>query len=260
VGFGHRQQQHQQQRQPLQQQQQQRPQAGGSSVVARPPTSGRTAPRQRHGSVQARALAATGIVPLGYDFLTFLTATVLVVPSCKFLKISPVLGFLAAGLALEQAGCVCCVVWRFGRDLCSSVAASSRGCWHARRTWQAVSARPRPNTMQPHPKHTRSHPVVLPTLLLACCRMLKDLTDMETLSELGVLFLLYEQGLELSFDRLKVRVTMCVVACLRACVCGCTLASVRQGHRPRAACLQRACLPWQPCRASSACRACTPCC
>lgn len=34
--------------------------------------------------------------------------------------------------------------------------------------------------------------------------MLKDLKDMETLSELGVLFLLYEQGLELSFDRLKV--------------------------------------------------------
>lgn len=28
---------------------------------------------------------------------------------------------------------------------------------------------------------------------------------METLSELGVLFLLYEQGLELSLDRLKVR-------------------------------------------------------
>jgi Kef-type K+ transport system membrane component KefB len=35
--------------------------------------------------------------------------------------------------------------------------------------------------------------------------MLKDLKDMETLSELGVLFLLYEQGLELSLDRLKVR-------------------------------------------------------
>lgn len=36
------------------------------------------------------------------------------------------------------------------------------------------------------------------------CSMLKDLKDMETLSELGVLFLLYEQGLELSLDRLKV--------------------------------------------------------
>lgn len=34
--------------------------------------------------------------------------------------------------------------------------------------------------------------------------MLKDLKDMEILSELGVLFLLYEQGLELSLDRLKV--------------------------------------------------------
>ena len=59
-------------------------------------------------SVSAKAIAgtltATGIIPLGYDFLTFLTATVMVVPACKWLKISPVLGFLAAGVALEQAG------------------------------------------------------------------------------------------------------------------------------------------------------------
>jgi Kef-type K+ transport system membrane component KefB len=41
-------------------------------------------------------------------------------------------------------------------------------------------------------------------LCLLACSMLKDLKDMETLSELGVLFLLYEQGLELSLDRLKV--------------------------------------------------------
>lgn len=46
---------------------------------------------------------------------------------------------------------------------------------------------------------------VLTVRLLFYCRMLKDLKDMETLSELGVLFLLYEQGLELSLDRLKVR-------------------------------------------------------
>lgn len=52
----------------------------------------------------AGTLTATGIIPLGYDFLTFLTATVMVVPACKWLKISPVLGFLAAGVALEQAG------------------------------------------------------------------------------------------------------------------------------------------------------------
>lgn len=52
----------------------------------------------------AGTLSATGIIPLGYDFLTFLTATVLVVPACKWLKISPVLGFLAAGVVLEQAG------------------------------------------------------------------------------------------------------------------------------------------------------------
>jgi len=52
----------------------------------------------------AGTLTATGIIPLGYDFLTFLTATVMVVPACKWLKISPVLGFLAAGVMLEQAG------------------------------------------------------------------------------------------------------------------------------------------------------------
>lgn len=69
---------------------------------------------QSRRSVAARAIAgtltATGIIPLGYDFLTFLTATVMVVPACKWLKISPVLGFLAAGIALEQAGCVTCVM------------------------------------------------------------------------------------------------------------------------------------------------------
>lgn len=63
--------------------------------------------QQRQGVVSraiAGTLTATGIIPLGYDFLTFLTATVMVVPACKWLKISPVLGFLAAGVALEQAG------------------------------------------------------------------------------------------------------------------------------------------------------------
>jgi hypothetical protein len=44
----------------------------------------------------------------------------------------------------------------------------------------------------------------MPVFDVLSCSMLKDLKDMETLSELGVLFLLYEQGLELSLDRLKV--------------------------------------------------------
>jgi Kef-type K+ transport system membrane component KefB len=47
------------------------------------------------------------LIPLGFDFLTFLSATVLVVPLCKQLKISPVLGFLASGVILEQLGSVC---------------------------------------------------------------------------------------------------------------------------------------------------------
>lgn len=35
------------------------------------------------------------------------------------------------------------------------------------------------------------------------CRLINDHEDVEKLSELGVLFLLFEMGLELSFDRLK---------------------------------------------------------
>lgn len=36
-------------------------------------------------------------------------------------------------------------------------------------------------------------------------RLFRNLEEIEKLSELGVLFLLFEMGLELSFDRLKVR-------------------------------------------------------
>ena len=39
----------------------------------------------------------------------------------------------------------------------------------------------------------------------ALCRLFRNITEIEKLSELGVLFLLFEMGLELSLDRLKVR-------------------------------------------------------
>ena len=42
---------------------------------------------------------------LGLDFLTFLAATVLVIPVFKSVKASPVLGFLFSGLVLGQLGC-----------------------------------------------------------------------------------------------------------------------------------------------------------
>lgn len=51
-----------------------------------------------------RVASTSTLIPLGMDFLTFLSATVLVVPLCKQLKISPVLGFLASGVILEQLG------------------------------------------------------------------------------------------------------------------------------------------------------------
>ena len=39
------------------------------------------------------------------------------------------------------------------------------------------------------------HPIV--------CRLFRNIEDIQKLSELGVLFLLFEMGLELSLDRLK---------------------------------------------------------
>eukprot|EP00898_Chlorokybus_atmophyticus_P007421 jgi/Chlat1/7680/Chrsp64S07175 len=74
---------------------------------------------------------------LGYDTLTFLAATVLVVPVFKALNVSPVLGFLLSGFALNQLG------------------------------------------------------------------VFRNVKDIEELSELGILFLLFEMGLELSLERLK---------------------------------------------------------
>lgn len=94
------QQQHQHQQAQLLLQQQQRCHSLGS---ARPSAAPRL-PARRFKSRHVASAAMTGIIPLGYDFLTFLATTVAVVPTCKFLKVSPVLGFLAAGVALEQAG------------------------------------------------------------------------------------------------------------------------------------------------------------
>ena len=76
---------------------------------------------------------------LEQDVVSFLATSVAVVPLCKQLNISPVLGFLGAGLALGPYG----------------------------------------------------------------LGMLKDLSDLNTLGEVGILFLLFEQGLELSVERLK---------------------------------------------------------
>ena len=65
-----------------------------------------------HSKGQGRRLGVAGVVravpdpllPLGLDFLTFLAATVLVIPVFKSVKASPVLGFLFSGLVLGQLG------------------------------------------------------------------------------------------------------------------------------------------------------------
>ncbi|KAK4254123.1 hypothetical protein QN277_009548 [Acacia crassicarpa] len=74
---------------------------------------------------------------LGLDTLTFLAVTVLIVPTFKLIKASPILGFFFAGVVLNQFG------------------------------------------------------------------LIRNLTDVKVLSEWGILFLLFEMGLELSLARLK---------------------------------------------------------
>ena len=82
---------------------------------------------------------AGSLNPLGNDLLIFLCATIGIVPLFKWLKASPVIGFLSAGLLMGPAG----------------------------------------------------------------LHLFSDLDDMESLADFGVLFLLFEQGLELTVDRLK---------------------------------------------------------
>nr|KYP54519.1 Glutathione-regulated potassium-efflux system protein kefB [Cajanus cajan] len=74
---------------------------------------------------------------LGLDTLTFLAVTVIIVPTFKSLKASPILGFFCAGVVLNQFG------------------------------------------------------------------LIRNITDVKVLSEWGILFLLFEMGLELSLARLK---------------------------------------------------------
>ncbi|KAL3691276.1 hypothetical protein R1sor_004927 [Riccia sorocarpa] len=95
--------------------------------------------RQRPG-IRAQVELAGGydvIGNLGLDALTFLAATVLIVPAFKAIKQSPILGFLLSGVVLNQLG------------------------------------------------------------------LIRNVTDVKALSELGILFLLFEMGLELSLARLK---------------------------------------------------------
>ncbi|KAL6012748.1 K(+) efflux antiporter 3, chloroplastic [Asimina triloba] len=83
------------------------------------------------------ATAVDVINDLGFDTLTFLAVTVLVVPAFRIIRASPILGFFFAGIVLNQ------------------------------------------------------------------CGLIRNLTDVKVLSEWGILFLLFEMGLELSLARLK---------------------------------------------------------
>ncbi|CAI5519903.1 unnamed protein product [Closterium sp. Naga37s-1] len=101
----------------------------GRAVVARAVVGGEIA--------LGPAVVAQVIDDLGLDALLFLLTTVIIVPTCKWLKISPILGFLGAGLVFSRLG--------FGQHV----------------------------------------------------------NEIAPVSELGILFLLFQMGIELSVDRLK---------------------------------------------------------
>ncbi|CAI5971457.1 unnamed protein product [Closterium sp. NIES-64] len=88
--------------------------------------------------VEIGSSAAQDVIgTLGLDTLTFLVATVIVIPFFRSFKASPILGFLLSGVALNQLG------------------------------------------------------------------LIRNISDVKALSELGILFLLFEMGLELSIERLR---------------------------------------------------------
>lgn len=127
---------------------------------------------RRHSLVLTHA-AADPLVPLGLDFLTFLAATVLVIPLFKSVKASPVLGFLFSGLLLGQLG--------YGTFTTTLLLLRALLTMKQKDT-TCINFNP------------CEHDVY---------RLFRNIEDIQKLSELGVLFLLFEMGLELSLDRLK---------------------------------------------------------
>lgn len=134
------------------------------------------------------------IVLLGQEFLTFLAATVVVVPVCNRLKVSPILGFLLSGFLLDQTGCV----------PYASYASYAPSPLNTRRvTLTPVRSCHCTPTPALAPRLTSCTAVVL-TGIRGGARLLSQEGDLGELSELGVLFLLFEMGLELNIDRLTV--------------------------------------------------------
>lgn len=64
----------------------------------------RLAPSQRRRGGRLVARAADPLIPLGFDFLTFLGSTVLMIPLFRRFNISPILAFLISGALLQQFG------------------------------------------------------------------------------------------------------------------------------------------------------------
>lgn len=62
-------------------------------------------PLERQASGRRVACASSEILPLGEDFLVFLGAFVIITPLFKKIDVSPILGFLAAGVILRYGRC-----------------------------------------------------------------------------------------------------------------------------------------------------------
>ena len=146
-------------------------------------------------------LCRSGLEPelngLGLDFLKFLGAFVIITPVFKRINVSPILGFLLAGVLLRQAkyasaGHCFIIAGSIGRPhtcshlrillcfkwivLSCSVCCQSSACDCLNPTTQTCK------------------------LVCSAISSPKELAD---IAEIGVLFLLFEMGLELSTDRLR---------------------------------------------------------
>lgn len=114
-------------------------QAALNTATSTPQLVTNSSPQQITEALSIDSEKVSSLNPLGKDLLIFLFTTIGVVPLFKYLKASPVIGFLSAGLLMGPAG----------------------------------------------------------------LHLFSDLNDMESLADFGVLFLLFEQGLELTVERLK---------------------------------------------------------
>ncbi|CAI5502738.1 unnamed protein product [Closterium sp. Naga37s-1] len=180
--------------------------------------------------VEIGSSAAQDVIgTLGLDTLTFLVATVIVIPFFRSFNASPILGFLLSGAALNQLGLIsssafCCLnthpllpshppihpsilpsspLHQILGFMLSGVALNQLGLIPS-------SALRRLNKTPPFhcgsllsPSCRQILGFLLSGVALNQLGLIRNISDVKALSELGILFLLFEMGLELSIERLR---------------------------------------------------------